>query len=308
MKFKVFWTIILFIWLSFGLTACTQTSVFEKPAPIIERTPDGMEYYLYRDVSYLPAERTEKIDIYVPIKKSESRDGYPAVLNIHGGGWHEGHKARKITKTCAQAMVDHGYAVFCPDYLLTTDEKKAWPQNIYDCKSALNFIKVAASIYNIDANNIGVLGNSAGGHLAMLTAYSTDNEKLKSGSLYRGNLVKPKCVVNIYGVPDVREFGGPLFIEGSFEEKPVAYELASPIMHLSSDTPPTLTIHGDSDELVPYKLATDLDMLLKLKNISHTLVTVKNGKHAFTLYPDWANNNTDLRPAVIKFLNKHLKK
>ena len=291
------------------ITACAKndTAKIQKPPAVIKQTRDGDKYYLYANVPYLGQDREEKIDIYIPFEKPQSLSGYPAVLNIHGGGWHEGHKARKITKTCAEALVEKGYAVFCPDYLLATKEKKAWPQNIFDCKSALRYIRKVASLYQIDPENIAALGNSAGGHLAMLVAFSADNEQLNAGGFYKQYSSKVNCVVNIYGIADVRKFGSSNFIDGSYKDNPKAYELASPVTHLSKNTPPVLTIHGDKDSLVPITLSEDLDELLKSNNIEHEFVIVPGGEHAFTLYPDSLNSNTDIRPSVINFLDKHLR-
>jgi acetyl esterase/lipase len=291
------------------IAGCTENDIakIQKPPAVIKQTPDGNKYYLYAEVPYLGRDREEKVDIYIPYEKPQSLSGYPAVLNIHGGGWHEGHKARKITKTCAEALVEKSYAVFCPDYLLATKEKKVWPQNIYDCKSALRYIRKVAPIHKIDTENIAALGNSAGGHLAMLAAFSADNEQLNAGGFYKQYSSKVNCVVNIYGIADVRKFGGSNFIDGPREENPKAYELASPITHLSKDAPPVLTIHGDKDSLVPITLSEDLDKLLKSNNIEHEFVIVSGGEHAFTLYPDSLNSNIDLRPFVINFLDKHLR-
>ena len=76
-------------------------------------------------------------------------------------------------------MAAQGYAVFSINYLLNLAEENpgarerrlsrlAWPQNLYDCKSALRWIRSEATRYNVDPTRIAVMGGSAGGHLSLL--------------------------------------------------------------------------------------------------------------------------------------------
>ena len=278
----------------------------KKLTHVVKETPDGNKYYLYRDVTYLEKGRNEKLDIYIPYNKLPGVGKFPAVLNIHGGGWREGYKSRLITRRCAEAIVEKGYAVICNDYLLNTDERKAWPVNIYDCKTALRYIRKVADLYDIDADNICVLGNSAGGHLALLIGFSADSKELNSGGLYKEYPTDVRCIVNIYGIPDLRdvEWGPKSFVNKGEDTKKVL-SLVSPVAHLSTKSPPVLSVHGLKDELVPFSLSQGLEKIMKSKGLEHEMFAVPEGRHAFTLYPDAVNGQTDLRPRVIKFLDKY---
>lgn len=289
-----------------GPAMITLSPEIAVPEAVIEETPDGNKYYLYRDIAFLDKDRDQKLDIYIPFDRSETGT-FPAVLNIHGGGWVEGNKSRPIVKTCAQALVEEGYAVICNNYLLSTEEKKAWPVNIYDCKSALRYIRKVAKEYNIDSDRIGVMGNSAGGHLALLTGLSGD-KALTDGGNNKGFSNEVTCIVNIYGVPEIRhdKWAVKMFVAEGMDAEQVL-KAASPITYIDSQSPPVLSVHGDRDEVVPYSFTTDLDKAMKDAGVEHSIIKVVNGKHAFTLYPDWANDNKDLREGVIEFLDKHLK-
>lgn len=304
--------LLMFFVLIFSIAGCIENSStaikpqIEKLTPVVRKTPDGNKYYLYRNVTYLEEGRKEKLDIYIPHKKMPGVSKFPAVLNIHGGGWREGYKSRKITKRCAEAIVEKGYAVICNDYLLNTDERKAWPVNIYDCKTALRYTRKVADLYDIDADNISVLGNSAGGHLALLIGFSADSKELNSGGLYKKYPTDVRCIVNIYGIPDLRdvEWGPKSFVNNGEDEKKVL-ALASPVAHLSKKSPAVLSVHGVKDELVPFSLSQVLERIMKSKGLEHEMFAVPEGRHAFTLYPDGVNGQTDLRPRVIKFLDKY---
>lgn len=302
----VFFVLILSIAGCVGNNSKGNGPQIKKLTPVVRETPDGNKYYLYRDVPYLEEGRGEKLDIYIPYKKMAGVSKFPAVLNIHGGGWREGYKSRLITKRCAQAMVEKGYAVICNDYLLNTEERKAWPVNIYDCKTALRYTRKVADLYDIDADNISVLGNSAGGHLALLIGFSADSEELNSGGLYNEFSTDVRCIVNIYGIPELRDvkWGPRSFVNKGEDEKKVL-ALASPVAHLSERSPAVLSVHGVKDELVPFSLSQNLEKIMRSEGLEHEMYAVPEGRHAFTLYPDGVNGQTDLRPRVIKFLDKY---
>ena len=78
-------------------------------------------------------------------------------------------------------------------------------------------------------------------------------------------------------------------------------QLVSPLTHVSAETPPILTIHGDADALVPYSHATRLHAALDGAGISNTLHTVPGGGHG--------GFNTDetiaIYESIYRFLNQH---
>ena len=55
---------------------------------------------------------------------------------------------------------------------------------------------------------------------------------------------------------------------------------ASPQTHVSAKTPPTLLIHGDADDLVPYSQSVGYEAALKAAGVPTKLITVPGGKHA----------------------------
>jgi acetyl esterase/lipase len=303
--------------MTFGLSSCSDDQTHEVPLlrnlSLIKKsflylklTPDKNKYYFYKNVSYLGDNRKEKTDIYVPYKKLQGVSTFPAVMYIHGGGWCAGDKAMKISRTCAEALVEKGYVVFCPNYSLNKMEKLVWPQNIYDCKSALRYIRKVAELYDIDPQRIGVMGDSAGGHLALLLGLSAGSEQLNSGGLYTEYSSKVTCIVDLYGVPDVRVWGDGAFVYHVNEETKKILDLASPVTHLSDNSPPILILHGTNDFVVDINLSKDFVKLLEEKRVKYEFVPIYGGYHAFTLYPDSPNGKTDLRPMVIEFLDKYL--
>ncbi len=106
-------------------------------------------FQFHQDVLYLGPDRVEKMDIYIPLGGPRP---LPVVLYIHGGAWGGGDKAWAVEKPNCVALAREGYAVASINYKLnpkgTTD---AYPQNIFDCKTAIRFLRKEAATYSFDA-------------------------------------------------------------------------------------------------------------------------------------------------------------
>ena len=129
--------------------------------------PEGV--ILLRDVAYLPADRKEKLDLYLPAQR-DAQLRSPAVVIIHGGGWTGGDKAQGREFRIATTLVQAGYICASVEYMKAGNDR--WPTNLKDCKNAVRFLRANAAKYQVDEKNIGVLGGSAGGHLALMVAYT----------------------------------------------------------------------------------------------------------------------------------------
>jgi acetyl esterase/lipase len=258
-----------------------------------------------KDVAYLGDERNEKVDIWLP-PENFARP-VPAVLLIHGGGWHGGSKSQPREKNIGSTLSAAGFAVFAIDYALNTGsetevKKVIWPQNFHDCKSGLRFIRKEAQRYGIDPERIGVMGESAGGHLALLVGATQNSAEMNKGGLYTDQSNKVGCVIDFYGVCDVRTRRADRFAGATEEESKANAIAASPLTYFGKDTPPILIVHGDKDALVPVQMSRDCVALLKEKGITHEYVEIPGAPHSFHLQP----KEMDLRPVVIAFLKKHL--
>ena len=284
---------------------------FRLGTPVERKTPTGTSYRFFSDLPFPGAKGNQFLDLYLPTSPSPSSKGRPAVLIMHGGGWAIFNKASPREVTFANFMVDQGYAAVSLDYTLTKFEGKpmaskrisgSWPENIADCKSALRWMKAHASALGIDPSRIAVMGGSAGAHLALLTGLSSASEELNKlgGNTSEENSVC--CIIDFYGIPDVRRWGGKEFIDVSKAQDPHAWELASPVTHLNKDSPPILIVHGAADKTVNLDLSRDFDAILTQRGLPHEFVIVQDGVHSFDLQPQ----QQDLRPVVGNFLRKYL--
>src|SRR5262245_15199894 len=96
-------------------------------------------------VSYLPADRAEKADLYLPPKLDAGKK-YPGVVIIHGGGWTGGKRDAAREINIGTTLASHGYVCLSIDYLLhdPQSDKSCWPQNLHDCKTAVRWLRANA--------------------------------------------------------------------------------------------------------------------------------------------------------------------
>jgi acetyl esterase/lipase len=274
------------------------------------KTAAGQDYSKYIDLRYASGDGAQLLDLYLP--KETSAGARPAVLIIHGGGWAIGDKADGREQQFAEFMIDEGYAALSINYTMTTYEGKpfatprvagCWPQVIYDCKSALRWMKAHADELGIDPDRIAVMGGSAGGHLSLLTGLSAGNKPLSCGGAFLDQDDSVRCIVDFYGIPDVRRWGGKAFIDEAEKDHPEIWALASPVEHLSENSPPILIVHGTEDPTVNIGLSDEFSGILKEKGVSFEYIKVDGAKHSFGLHPP----EQDLTPGVRRFLGENLK-
>ncbi len=274
-------------------------------------TPPGV--VIERDLDFLAADREEKLDLYRP-EKNETGELRPAVVIIHGGGWVNGDKGRKREFVSGTMLAKAGYVAVSVNYQLQKGER--WPGNLQDCKNAVRWLRKNSKDLSIDDSRIGVIGGSAGGHLALMVAYTGDNPKFDPGNLYPGISDKVSACVDMYGITNLLtrrvtdKKGNPteelkehrLFSKDR-QKAPVMWRNPSPVTHVDENSPPTLILHGTNDNVVDRDQSKELYEKLLTVGVDSELQMIKNAKHAWPLKTD----NFDLRPQVMAFFDKHLK-
>lgn len=237
----------------------------------------------------------------------------PAVIRVHGGGWREGARGQLFRWN--SMLNELGYTVFDIDYRLAPPPR--WQDAVGDVKAALGWVVQNASEQKVDPDRLALMGHSAGAHLAMLAAYTAGSAELPPSTAVPP--VKVRCVVNLYGACDL-EAGyernnsmeyvqGVLneFIGGTPRTVPERYRLLSPINHVGKDTPPTITVLGKSDRIVPVEQAEILAAALAKAEVEHETWLLPGNDHSFDL--NWGSFGTQFaRAKVSKFLKPHMDK
>jgi acetyl esterase/lipase len=205
------------------------------------------------------------LDLYVP---KNAKTPPPVVVFIHGGAWRSGKK--EDAAPYAIPFAEKGYATASIQYRLVPN---TWPKAIQDVNSAIYWLRKRGQEYRFDGSRIALSGGSAGGHLALLAGYAQDPALGSPDNAAHVNN-RVDAIINLYGVTDlttaVAQSEGRVhaFMGERYPAAVDQYALASPILHLDKDDPPTITFHGTIDELVPIAQADRLHE--KLDNLGIT--------------------------------------
>jgi acetyl esterase/lipase len=275
------------------------------------------------DIDYLGNNAIEKMDLYFPEDASPGQK-FPGIVIIHGGGWTSGDKGAKRDREIGNYLSEHGYVCIAINYSLA-DKTPTFPLNIMQCKAAVRYLRVNAARLKIDPTHIGVIGGSAGGHLALMVGYTGDEAFFRLPGYYENISDRVQAVVDMYGITDLltREIcdstGKPTgvlndgssvkYVGSSRKEGNAFWENASPVNHVSEDDPPTLIMHGLKDATVDWKQSVELDSLLSKYSLPHALMLVENAGHTFTFryHSNGKPLDKDLSPLVLEFFDKWLK-
>jgi acetyl esterase/lipase len=203
----------------------------------------------------------------------------PGVIVIHGGGWVDGDKESMLDAYCLP-LVRRGMVVANVEYRLA--KSALAPAAVNDVRKAAQWFHDHASRYKVDTNRILTMGDSAGGHLALMTALAPASADL-------GPSIKVAAVIDFFGITDVADMlAGPnerSYAADWIPEQPDRMELArrlSPITYVRKALPPILVLHGDADSHVPYEHSVSLVKALKNAGDDATLITVPSANHGFT--------------------------
>ena len=248
---------------------------------------------------------------HLKIDMARPKDGdgpFPAVLCIHGGGFRAGLR-QGYDGLCIR-LAEKGYVAATVEYRLAP--KYPFPAAIHDTKEAVRWLRANAKKYHIDPERIGVMGGSAGGHLAQFLGVTADVKEFEGNGDHRDQSSRVACVVNYYGPSDFTKSYGksvdaaevlPLFLGGNLEKARRQHVIASPLYWVTPHAAPTLCIHGTKDTYVAYEQATWIVDRLKAAEVEAELLKLEGAGHGFK-----GADAEKAEQAMIAFFDKHLKK
>ena len=291
---------------------------FFKEVPTMEevkhRKADGSEvYHIYKhDVVYVTRPEGERtLQMLVPEEKGDRK--YPAILYVQGSAWMKQDQYKRLA-----AMADlagRGFVTATLQY--RESDLAAFPAQIQDAKTGIRFLRKNAEEYHIDADHIFIMGDSSGGHTAVMAGVTADQEILDT-DVYGEVSCGVKAIVDLYGVTDIRQKEdfpttlnqgeadspeGKLIGGKNVYEHP---ELSVPVVcagYIKKETeiPPILMMHGTGDDLVSWRQSVRLYKKLREEEKEVEFYMVENAIHGDNTF--WTTENLDI---VEEFLKKYM--
>jgi acetyl esterase/lipase len=244
-----------------------------------------------RDINYREGGSRARLDIYRP--KGVDLTEAPVLFQVHGGGWTIGDKAQQGL-ILMNRMAQRGWVCVAINYRLAP--KHPFPAQIIDVKKALAWTKENIASYGGDPSYVVITGGSAGGHLSALAALTPRVKEYQPG--FEDADTRVSACVPFYGIYDMAglsgtrydvemrdRFLGPLIFKKNPKADLAPFELASPVTHVTADSPDFFVIHGASDGLA--SIQQGRNFVAKLRAVSKGLVTyleLPSTQHGFEVF------------------------
>jgi len=203
---------------------------------------------------------------YYPAESKHKKK--PAILILPGGGYgglaveHEGNQVAKWLNKI-------GISAFVLYYRMPFHHAEV---PLKDTKMAMEIIRSNAKQWNIDTKKVGVIGFSAGGHLASTLATHFDKKN------------RPNFAALIYPVISfLPEFNPGGTYSNLLGDNPTTEQIRffSNELHVTKKTPPTFIVHATNDDVVEVKHSQAFADSLKRKGVKHRLILYPEGGHGF---------------------------
>lgn len=261
-------------WILFSLLLCIISCTTDTT------NSDALPELILTNISY-GNHPQQTFDLYLPEGRSNSKT--KVIVLVHGGGWINGDKVNM------QQYVDYfrsnhpDHAVLNLNYVLAVpDHTPAFPNQYIDIQSAITYVSTLSDFFHI-LPEYGMLGSSAGAHLAMMYdyAYDTDN-RVK----FIANIVGPSDFTDPFYMqsPDFNEQVDLLVDETQYPEGANYVELNSPVYWTNQFSSPTLMFYGKQDQVVPISNGFSLRDALTAENQDNSM-SVYDGGHG----NDWTD-------------------
>lgn len=211
--------------------ACSPLSLFNALGP-----RDRGARRVARDIAYGDHPR-QRLDIHAPAEAGERP--WPVLVFFYGGGWDSGDKGQY--GWAAQALAARGFLVATADYRLVPGIQ--FPAFIEDAAAATATVGRVAGEYGGDPARLGVIGHSAGAHLALMIAL---DRRYMAATGAPPELIK--AAAGLAGPYDFLPFDVPASVN-AFGRAPDP-TLTQPVTFARADAPPLWLGHGTEDAVV----------------------------------------------------------
>ncbi|MCI6795342.1 MAG: alpha/beta hydrolase [Lachnospiraceae bacterium] len=262
----------------------------------------------YADVPawYGVSRKNLKMDLICPKNRTADRK-LPLIIWLCGGAYRVVDRSTWLPEFVYYAR--RGFVVASVEY--RTANEVNYPAPLEDVKAAIRYLKAHAEVYGIDPERVAVMGESAGATLANLTGITNGDPAYEKGD-FLGVSSEVNAIVDFYGGTDLRE---PFDPETSSADVPpwtfsdffgygaeeAMYSDASPILHVTEHTPPTLIFYGTEDPLGSDTMNSAYCKALEDAGIDTEYYVIRGAGHG-----DDAFYQKELKEIVANWLLEHI--
>jgi acetyl esterase/lipase len=248
------------------------------------------------------------LDVFTPKKGANDA----AVIWVISGGWFSSHDS--IGPGTVLPLLKRGYTVFAVVH--GSQPRYTIPDAVADMHRSIRFIRANAQRFKIDANRIGIMGGSAGGHLSLMMGTTGDDgnpaskdpvertsDRIQAVACFfpptdflnygrEGNIVLGDDILKNFKAPfDFKELDPATRAYVPITDRKRQVEIGravSPLYHVTKDDAPSLIMHGDADKLVPIQQAEQIVAKFKEAGVPVELVVKPGAEHG------WPNMGADI--------------
>ena len=251
------------------------------------------------------------LNILMPAQEmgSEPKPRYPLIVYIQGSAWM---KQTMFAFPQLVKMAKKGYVIAALEY--RESSVAPFPAQIEDTKTAIRYMQEHGIEYNADTSKIIVWGDSSGGHTALMTAVTME-DNLFDNEGQDENPIHLSAVIDYYGPTDISKMNmepstwdhmsgeSPvgMFIGGvNVLENPDKVKPTIPMHYVSRDKPlpPILIAHGNKDRLVAFGQSVMMYDALKANDKHSVMYEVDNGDHGGAAF--WSDEILNIVDEFIK--------
>ncbi len=271
----------------FGATVFAQDTIMplwprDKIPNRIES--DEKEEHVSEDILRISKVQEPTIEVYLPAKKNATG---AAMLIFPGGGY--GILAYDWEGTdIAKFLNGKGIAGIVVKYRLPSDRSQTekWNVPLIDAQRAVRLVRSKAKKMNIEPDKIGIIGFSAGGHLASTLGTHFDEKVYDPVDDADATSARPDFMTLVYPVitftQTTKHSGSQKALLGENAKQEMLQHFSNELQ-VTSETPPTLLVHATDDTGVPVENSLLFFQALKDKNVSATMHIYPKGGHGFSL-------------------------
>ena len=217
------------------------------------------------------------------------------IVHVSGSGWFAplDLDARPLKESShveieGRPLLDAGYTLFTVNHRALP--RFRFPAQIEDMQRAVRFARHHADEYGIDPSRIGAVGGSSGGHLvAMLGVLDGEGDPGSESAIDRES-ARVQCVVARAAPTDFQHMRrsttvdlllGTDLLDGDDLESQAHRRAmdASPVHHVTADSAPTLLLHGDADDVMPFDQSERLERALQAADVPVKLIRIPGAGH-----------------------------